>query len=388
MACTEGPPPPRGGGPDAGSRDAAAGLDARSGEDAGAPDAGDELPEVGPDAAALERLAIVADGTGIQRLEWDGVDLFQGVGGYYVIGSCSGADDAGSNVVSQGSDGRTLSAPGDCPGAPFSMTIEGLHPIRVSIEVGPLPVDYRTLSVPLDPTKPAFDAFAFDGDRYEVGCALSWKERAGSGARFDSIPLPCEIPDLGGVGVARVRPLGAWGEITGRFATIRRRIVSGDAQELAFINHPGTNNIEIGFNANFADVLPAGTVVRLEEEIEVGPPPSVAAVLLPLLTRAILWREPDGAELDAHAPTLDEQRREGMKLVARALLADDELDAILAAHDAAALLEQHYQGLLGRSVDPSGLGTYLSLVEAGEYAVVLDSIIDSPELAALHPEVL
>ncbi len=135
-------------------------------------------------------------------------------------------------------------------------------------------------------------------------------------------------------------------------------------------------------------MLPAGTVVRLEEEIDVGPPPSVATALLPLLTRAILWREPDGADFDAHAETIDEQRREGMKLVARALLADDEMDAILAAHDAASILEQYYQGLLGRAVDPSGRDTYLPLVEAGENATVLDGIIDSPELAALHPEVL
>ena len=243
---------------------------APAGADGSAPGGGPDAP--GPaDAAPPDPLVVVADGTGIQRLLWNGVDLFAGVGGYYVIGSCTGADGA-DNVTSQGSDGRTLSAPGACPGAPFSMTITGRHPIRVSIAIGPLPAAYRTLSVPLDPTKEYFDTFAFDGTRYQVGCGLSWSERTGSSALFESIPRPCLIPGVGTVGVARVVPAPAWGEIRGPIAAIRRTFRAGDGEELAFINHPGTNNIELGFNGDFATTLPQGATLTLEEELLVTGP--------------------------------------------------------------------------------------------------------------------
>jgi hypothetical protein len=223
------------------------------------------------DGGPHERLRVVADDTGIQELWYDGVNLFSGVGGYYIIGSCTGADDA-NNVTSGGSDGRTLRAPGSCPGAPFRMEISGTDPIRVSIEIGPLPVAYRTLSVPLDPVKTYFTEFSFDGASYEVGCGVSYSRRSGSGGRYDTIPTPCTIPGVGGVGVARVSPAPGWGEITGPVATIRRTFLSGDAGELAFINHPGSNNIEPGFNPDFRSTIPAGTVVRLEEEIRVTAP--------------------------------------------------------------------------------------------------------------------
>lgn len=238
--------------PDAGAADA----------DAGPTDAGDGSPVVDADH----------DATGIQHLRVDGVDVLAGVGGYYIIGSCTGADDANNNVTSQGSDGTTLRAPGSCPGAPFSLTVSGANPFHVSISIGPLPVAYRSLSVPLDPVKVFFEEFAFDGDAYQVGCGTSYSPRSGSRARFDTIPLPCTIPGVGGVGVARVRPTPAWGEITGPVATVRRTLLGGSGEELVFINHPGTNNIELGFNDDFSTTIPQGTVVTLEEEILVTGP--------------------------------------------------------------------------------------------------------------------
>lgn len=252
-------------GADAGVTGDAGGADAGAGEGA---DAGTQA-DAGPDEPAVD---IDADGTGIQHLRYHGVDLFAGVGGYYIIGSCTGADDANNNVTSQGSDGHTLLAPGTCPGAPFSLAVTGSNPYHVTISVGPLPVAYRTLSVPFDPVKVFIEEFAFDGDGYQVGCGTSFSPRAGSGARYDSIPLPCTIPGVGGVGVARVRPPPTWGEITGPVATVRRTFLAGSGEELAFINHPGTNNIELGFNSDFSTTIPQGTVVTMEEEILVSSP--------------------------------------------------------------------------------------------------------------------
>jgi len=364
--------------PDAG---AGAGAELDAGV-AAAPDAG-IMP---PDAGAPYPLVVHADATGIQALDWRGTNLFEGVGGYYVIGSCTGADDPGNNVTTQGSDGHTMTSPGACPGAPFRMSISGTHPIVVSIDVGPLPADYRSLSVPLDPAKPLFDTFSFDGTRYEVGCGLSWSPRTGSTARFDSIPTPCVIPGLGGVGVARVDPPPAWGEISGPGVRLRRVFRTGDGQELAFINHPGTNNIELGFNADFSRVIRAGTTVRLEEEIWVEPPPSAATTLLPLVTRAVVWREPAPGEEGALGPRIDEHGREGMKSVARDLLAAPEHAALRAAHTSGEMLDQLYRGLLGRAADPSGRATYTPFLDRGDYASVVGAIIDSPEFAGLHPE--
>jgi hypothetical protein len=79
-------------------------------------------------------------------------------------------------------------------------------------------------------------------------------------------------PRVGSVGVARVVPAPGFGEITGPLGTIRRRIVSGSAKELDFINHPGTNNIEIAFTNDFNQTIPAGTVVQLVEDIELVDP--------------------------------------------------------------------------------------------------------------------
>ncbi len=206
----------------------------------------------------------------ITRLEWNGVDLFGGTGGYYVIGSCTGADDPNNNVVSSPSDGRTMHAPGSCPGAPFEMRVTGNNPIRVSITVGPLPADYQTLSVPMDLDKGKFDRFAFNGSGYEVGCAGTWSQRSGSGGTYASIPQPCVIPGHGNVGAARVVgvPAGRTGEATGPFATVRRTYLGGNARELIFYNHPYTNNVELGFPQG----LRRGTQVSFEDEITVSDP--------------------------------------------------------------------------------------------------------------------
>ena len=228
--------------------------------------------DAGSDAPPGE-WTVVADGTGIQRIERYGANLLDGVGGLYLIGSCTGADDPTSNVTSQGSDGATLRAPGSCPGAPFSLTITGTNPILVSATVGPLPVPYATLSLPLDPKREYMTNFQFAGSSYEVGCGTTWSPVAGAGAAFTTIPQPCDIPGAGAVGVARVAPAPTWGEITGPLGALRLTLLSGDAREMQFIRHPGTHNIEpIFVGATTGGPLAAGTVVHLEARIDLAAP--------------------------------------------------------------------------------------------------------------------
>ena len=49
------------------------------------------------------------------------------------------------------------------------------------------------------------------------------------------------------------------------------------------------------------------------------------------------------------------------------------------------LLEQIYQGLLGRSVDPGGTRTYLDRVKRREYAAVVTAIVESREYRSRLP---
>ncbi len=225
-----------------------------------------------------QAIEVQYDGTGIHYIDWNGVNIFENVGGYYIIGSCTGADTADQNVISLGSDGHTLHAPGQCPGAPFSIQFSGTNPIHVNISVGPLPVDYRSLSVPFDPTMAYFDSFLFSSSGYLVGCANTWSPRSGSGGLFSDIPQPCNIPGHGAVGLARVTDPypGWWGEISGSVVTVRRTILGGNIQEAVFINHPYTHNMELSFQVEPVSehILPAGSVYTLEEEISFRDPGS------------------------------------------------------------------------------------------------------------------
>jgi len=222
-------------------------------------------------AKLAQALDVQYDSTGIHSIDWEGTDILAGVGGYYIIGSCTGADDQNQNVISLGSDGQTLHSPGVCPGAPFSIQFSGTNPIQVSISVGPLPVDYRALSVPFDPTMAYFDNFLISTSGYLVGCANTWTPVSGSGGPFTSIPQPCVIPGHGAVGLARISDPGPgwWGEISGSVVTVRRTILSGDVQEAIFVNHPYTHNMELTFHTEpmTQQILPAGSIFTLQEEI-------------------------------------------------------------------------------------------------------------------------
>lgn len=331
------------------------------------------------------------DATGMPSIVIGGVNLLGGTGAYYIIGSCTGADDPGQNVISTGATGGVLRAPGRCPGAPFRVTTTLTSPrsVHVSLQVGPLPVDYRTLSVPLDARKTFFTTLRTASSAYEVGCGLSWTPRAGSEARFDAIPTPCEIPGFGFVGAARVVPLPMWGEIQGPYAVIRRTITSGDGRELTFYNHPATNNIEVGFNPDFATVLRAGTVVRLEEDIVVTPPadgfPTRAEILLPLVYRGVLGREPDVSGVASHGPRVQATGAVGMGEVAAAMLASPEFATLRGTRSSTVLVDQMYRGLLGRGGDPEGLRNFVPIADAGRHIEVVRGLIASSEFRSAFP---
>lgn len=345
----------------------------------------------GPHTSAIEdegrELVAHHDPTGIHRLEVDGVNLFEGVGGYYIIGTCDGTDDPGQNVISKGGDGRTLHAPGRCPGAPYSLSVSGSNPLRISVRVGPLPVDYRSISVPLDPTKRVIDRFALSQGRYEVGCGGSWSARSGREASFDSIPQPCHIPGHGPVGAARVRGRlapGAYGEIAGPRATLRRVIVDTNANQMLFYRHPYTHNVEIGFGAHRA-----GEVLHLTEELHVLPPrasppsptPTVhAATGLVVLYRGLLGREPDPSGTRTYGPSIEAGGRSAMKSVARQLLPSAEFRALDQASSDADTLERLYRGFFGRAVDASGAATFSPMIAQGRLTHVIDALIDSAEM--------
>lgn len=224
----------------------------------------------------LENFTIQKDSTAIHSIVANGVNLIEANGGYYIIGTCTGEDNENHNVISKGSDGSTLHAPGNCPGAPFSISYSGTNPLRISITVGPLPVDYKGLSVPFDPHKEYFTDFSFSGSGYLVGCGNNWSPRSGSGGPYTSIPQPCTIPGHGDVGLARVTgvPDSMWAEIRGPHATIRRVVLSSNLSELFFVNHPYTHNVEYSWGTEplSSSHLPEGSVYHIEEDLYIMEP--------------------------------------------------------------------------------------------------------------------
>ncbi|MDP3273923.1 MAG: DUF4214 domain-containing protein [Deltaproteobacteria bacterium] len=401
------PPAPGEPGADSGRADGAR-SDVLTHEDVGMQDAAN-TPEVsvtpspdaasGVDAAPMDSgvsgagvaVEFVRDQTGMPSIIAGGVNLLGGTGAYYIIGSCTGADDPGQNVISTGATGGVLRAPGRCPGAPYRLTTTLTSPrsVHVSLQIGPLPVDYRTLSVPLDAKKAFFETLRTSASQHEVGCGLSWSPVAGAESRFDAIPTPCVIPGFGSVGAARFVPQPSWGEISGPLATIRRTFASGDGRELTFYNHPGTNNIELSFNSDFSSVLRAGTVVRLEEDIVVTLPaggfPTRAAILLPLVYRGVLGREPDASGTATHSPRVQASGAVGMEAVAAAMVASPEFATLRAARTSTELVDQMYRGILGRAGDPAGLAMFVPIAAAGRYTEVVHILISSAEFRAAFP---
>ena len=95
------------------------------------------------------RVDYVVDHTGIVSITLDNREITQGA--LYIIGACNTTDDPRTNVTSYlAPDGILVSPTGICPGAPFSITSEREGAaLLLTLTVGPLPVAYSVLSVPM-----------------------------------------------------------------------------------------------------------------------------------------------------------------------------------------------------------------------------------------------
>ena len=224
--------------------------------------------------------------SGIHSIWKDNVNLTKGTAGYYVIGSCDPIDNPDTNVTSVGSDGHTLTSPsGLCPGAPFSIRLLQLtdNVILAAVKVGPIPVDYASLSVPLDFPDSVITEFQAQTDSMflggcgdftqlaqapvpELSFLISWGNASGFLGRFDEIPTPCTDLFGGSVGLAETKAPVVWGKVHGPFGTITRTIVAGSYESLQFFRNTKlrVHNIELSFGA-----VPKDEVVRIAEKIRI-----------------------------------------------------------------------------------------------------------------------
>ena len=217
----------------------------------------------GGDGGGGRDVQILAVPSGIVRFEVEGVNVSEGTGGYYVIGSCDHTDTHASNVTSLGSTNGVLSAADpNCPGAPFEIRVELLPGgMRTDVTVGPMPVAYASLSVPLDVRAEYLETFRTDVAPLFVGGCGDVAQLESAEGRFDSIHTPC-----GGVGLAETRRAASVAIVEGPAVGIERRILSGDVASVQFFrNLPiDVENSEVAFGPQ-----PAGAVVRLSEEIRI-----------------------------------------------------------------------------------------------------------------------
>jgi hypothetical protein len=207
--------------------------------------------------------------SGIVRFEVDGVNVSEGTGGYYVIGSCDHRDTHESNVTSLGSTNGMLSARDpNCPGAPFEIRVELLpdgNGVRTDVTVGPMPIAYASLSVPLDVRAERVEVFRTDASPLFVGGCGDVTQLDAAEGRFEAIHTPCPH-GVGGVGLAETRRPASVAIIEGPALGIERRVLSGDVASVQFFrNLPvDVENSEVAFGPQAA-----GAVVRLSEEIRI-----------------------------------------------------------------------------------------------------------------------
>lgn len=94
------------------------------------------------------------------------------------------------------------------------------------------------------------------------------------------------------------------------------------------------------------------------------------------LYRALLGRNVDENSMRA---VIDEVQAGRLRPQIDSILRSPEFRSKAAELSAEALLDQIYDGLLGRPTDPGGTRTYLSKIQRREYAAVLLTIIESRE---------
>ncbi len=100
------------------------------------------------------------------------------------------------------------------------------------------------------------------------------------------------------------------------------------------------------------------------------------------LYRALLDRSVDEGSIRAAVGEIEEGR---LRAQVESIVRSPEFRSQSAPRGAEALLEQIYQGLLGRPVDPGGTRTYLARVQRREYAAVVLDIVGSREYRGRLP---
>ncbi|MBI5742579.1 MAG: hypothetical protein HZA25_01940 [Candidatus Niyogibacteria bacterium] len=208
-------------------------------------------------------------------------------GGYYLIGSCpqnGQAIDDENNVNSQTRRlgkilevGATITVNDNmtspttfCPGAPYTMKFSRPENnlLTVEIDVGPLPAEYASLSVPMDLQKSLIASFRFPGvATYEQmsGVCNNLITMSGDGASYDTLDPVCAIKGGLSTGVALSHTSYAVEACSDSLKIcVKRTILEiGECREVLAYNHSGADNIEIGLGHS----SPLGATFHLKEEI-------------------------------------------------------------------------------------------------------------------------
>lgn len=196
--------------------------------------------------------------------------------GGYLIGSEDGSDAQGHSVISVGAIGGYLKSDNPAVAAPppYRMSFRRVAANRLgfSVEVGPMPQDFATLSLPFDFGRKMMTSFSFPGDRYRVFASENDGTYDGSESTYSFIKPKAEIRDLKGtfigkVGGASTDEPSPWVMASGPYADVRFTITASQHyKEAVFMNHPGTHNVEFGFSR-----MAKGDTASLTGEIAVTP---------------------------------------------------------------------------------------------------------------------
>jgi hypothetical protein len=217
------------------------------------------------------------DATRVHTLSVRGRNLLRGTGGIYLIGSADGSDAQGRSVTSGGASGGFMVSdnPAKVPPPPFRLSFSRIakDTLAFKAEVGPVPITFKTMSLPFDFDQTMVDSFQFGGTAYRLGCTDNPGTKKGSGGRYDTLIRPkCEIRNvqgnlLGLVGVAHTDKPTPWGEVSGAFGKVRVTITQQSRyKSMQFHNHFGTHNLELSFGE-----LRKGERASVEGTIQVMP---------------------------------------------------------------------------------------------------------------------
>ena len=223
---------------------------------------------------------------GFEHLTWNGGELATG-GGFYIIASCSGKDDADTNMDSGRGTGRLTTPDGrapSCAAPAYAIHFSGSNPITATIEVGPLPAALGALMFTLDLDKALFPDFVWDGAStgWKEGCANDYKDVLGrTSGVVSAIRAPCTIPGVGKVGLAErllVNGVGAAlyggvGKLDLHVQSVSYEDKNGNSidsgREFSITNHPGTHALGAGVSS-----APVGATYKATVQISFSDPPA------------------------------------------------------------------------------------------------------------------